>query len=383
MKAGPDQPTLLIYNHYDVQPVDPLDKWESPPFEPTIREGSVYARGAQDNKGQCTYVLQALRALIETEGSLPINVKLCIEGEEEVGSAGLSKLLKQKETHDKLKADTLAIVDVGIRKPDIPAVTLGTRGIVTMDVEVQGTHTDLHSGSFGGLVYNPIHALVNILSKARDETGKIAIPGFYDDVKELTPEQKEQITLSFDAKEFEKTFGAKPTGGEQAFSPLERTGIRPTLEINGINGGYTGAGFKTVIPSTAHAKISCRLVPDQDPEKIGKLVARFIEQNTPDGVTVNVDLHPGVGKAVRSNPSSKSVQAFSQAYSEVFGKPTEYTFEGGSIPIVPELQQACGGEVVLLGLGLEDDNIHAPNEHFSLDRIEKGLLVISRAIQLL
>lgn len=380
-RAGPSQPTLLIYNHYDVQPVDPLELWESPPFEPTIRHGQVFARGAQDNKGQCFYVLLALKTLIERNGSLPINIKLCIEGEEECGSKGLDHILKDKRKE--LKADYLAVVDLGMPNTNTPAVTLGIRGIVTMDVVVTGTHTDLHSGSHGGVAFNPIHALVKLLSMARDDNGKITIPGFYDGVKPLAANEKAQISLAFDPDSYESDFGAKPTGGETAFNPLERNWTRPTLEVNGINGGYSGDGFKTVIPAKAMAKVSCRLVPDQDPEKIGRLVANFFETHAPQGTRVNVHLHHGGGKAVRGKVESKAVKAFAQAYEEVFQHPCQYIYAGGSIPVVTSLAEASGAEVVMVGLGLPDDCIHAPNEHFGLDRIEKGFLSTARAIELL
>lgn len=381
MKAGPNKPTVLIYNHYDVQPVDPLEGWETPPFEPTVRNGQVYARGAQDNKGQCFYTLQALKALIKRDGTLPVNVKLCIEGEEEMGSAGLGAILKQKQ--NELKADCLAIVDVGIPAAAVPSVTLGVRGLVTMDVSIQGSKGDLHSGSHGGLAYNPIHALVELLSQLRDSNGKIAVPGFYDDVKEVKEDEKAYLALDFDEKQYSAMFGTKPTGGEKGLSPLERNWLRPTLEINGISGGYSGAGFKTVIPAKALAKVSCRIVPNQDPVKIGALVTKFLESKVPEGVKVNVHVHPGRGSALRAKPDSKIVEAFAQAYSETFNKPCKYIFEGASIPIVTELAAVSTDSVVLVGLGLGDDNIHAPNEHFGLDRLEQGFVIIARTLEIL
>lgn len=381
LKAGPAQPTLLIYNHYDVQPVDPIEAWDTPPFEPTVKDGQVYARGAQDNKGQCFYTIFALKALLERDQALPINIKLCIEGEEECGSSGLSSILKNKEKE--LESDYLAIVDLGMQKPAHPTVTLGIRGIVTMDLEVQGTKTDLHSGVNGGIVYNPIHALAEILAKLRDPKGKIAVPGFYDDVENLSPKDKSQISLDFDENEYESTFGTKATGGELQYSPLERAWVRPTIEVNGISGGYSGAGFKTVIPAKASAKISCRLVPHQDPKKIAKLVSDFLSSKAPPGISVSVRIHHGGGAAIRANPNSRVVKAFADAYSEVFESSCEFIFEGGSIPIVTELAKASGSEIVLLGLALPDDQIHAPNEHFGLDRIENGFLIIARGIELL
>lgn len=379
-KAGPSQPTVLIYNHYDVQPVDPIELWKTPPFEPNVRDGEVYARGAQDNKGQCFYVMLALKALFEKYGRLPINVKLCIEGEEECGSVGLSGILKEKS--NELAADYLAVVDVGFSAPNKPSITLGMRGIITMDVELQGSNSDLHSGSAGGVAYNPIHALVNILDGLRDHSGKITIPGFYDDVVPVSNVDKTNITLSFDANTYEKAFGAQPTGGEQAFSPHERNWFRPTLEINGINGGYTGCGFKTVIPAKASAKISCRLVPNQNVEKMKKLVTSYLEAKAPGGVKVTVHSHNGGGIAVRADANSEIVRAFAEAYREIFQTPCDYIYSGASIPIVTELAEASGGEVILVGLGLVDDCIHAPNEHFGLDRIENGYLSIARALQI-
>lgn len=379
LEAGPDQPTLLLYNHYDVQPVDPIEQWHTPPFKPTTQQGEIFARGAQDNKGQCFYTIQALKLMLERDKRLPINVKLCIEGEEECGSAGLAGLLAKKQKE--LQADYLAIVDTGIPSKDTPAVTLGVRGLVTMDVEVTGSTIDLHSGSHGGVAYNPTHALVELLANLRDSEGKITVPGFYDDVKKIKKSDLEQLDLSFDQKKYEEMFGTVPTGGENKFSVLERLWLRPTLEINGLSGGYTGKGFKTVIPAKAHAKISCRLVPDQDPQKVGLLVAKYLESRAPKGIRVKVDVHAGGGKAVRANPDSPIVKAFADAFSEVFGSPCKFIFEGASIPIVTKLAEASNSEVVLVGLGLPDDHIHAPNEHFGWDRIEKGTLIILRTLE--
>lgn len=381
LKAGKDKPTLLIYNHYDVQPVDPLYEWQSAPFEPVIRDNQVFARGAQDNKGQCFYTILALKYLLAEHNKLPLNIKLCIEGEEECGSTALSKLLKEKAPE--LKADYLAVVDMGIRGPNSPSISLGIRGIITMDVEVQGSASDMHSGSNGGLAYNPNHALVQILSSLRYADGRIAVPGFYDDVIPFSEEDKKKVSWTFDPIEYEKVVGAIPSGGELKLAPLERNWIRPTLEINGISGGYQGTGFKTVIPAKASAKISCRLVPGQEPQKIGHLVAQFLERSAPHGIKVKVTVHPGGGSAVRSNPNSKVVHAFAKAYAEVFSKPVDFVLEGASIPIVTELAQIAQSEVVLVGLGLQDDMIHAPNEHFGLDRIEKGFAIIVKALEYL
>lgn len=382
LKAGVDKPTLLFYHHYDVQPVEPLEEWSAPPFTPTEENGAIYARGAQDNKGQCFYTILAITSILKETGSLPVNVKILIEGEEEIGSPSLPRWLEKKRKE--VQADYLAIVDVGMKNRMTPAVTLGARGILTMDVIVQGTNSDLHSGTHGGLAYNPIHALVDVLSRLRDpKTGRVTVPGFYDDVIPLTEEEKSFVSLSFDEKDYLETFGQKPTGGEKEFPPALRVGTRPTLEINGINGGYTGMGFKTVIPARATAKISCRLVPGQEPEKIGESVKQFIESHAPEGVAISVHLHPGNGVALRAKAKSKVVQAFSSAYNEIFENSAHYVLEGGSIPISSKLAKASGAEPVFVGLGLPDDNIHAPNERFGLRRFEKGFLSIGRALSLL
>lgn len=375
----PGKPTLLIYNHYDVQPVDPLELWETPPFEPVIRDGQVYARGAQDNKGQCFYVMEALRHLKERDGAFPLNIKLCIEGEEECGSESLHKIVASKKKE--LKADVLAIVDLGIPSLSTPAVTLGTRGMITLDIEIINASKDLHSGSHGGLAFNPIHALLKILSEARSEKGQITIPGFYDNIEDFSPEDRAKMHFDFDDKQYFKDFGTHATGGELDYSPIERNWLRPTLEINGIVGGYTGDGFKTVIPSKASAKISCRLVPGQSPERIGNLLKDYFESKTIPGTTVHIHLHGEGGEAVRANPQSKGVKAFAEAYASIFQKPCQFIFEGASIPIIPKLQTASGAEPVLLGLALTTDCIHAPNEHFGLDRLELGAKIIIKAIE--
>jgi acetylornithine deacetylase/succinyl-diaminopimelate desuccinylase-like protein len=380
-EVDPSKPTVLIYNHYDVQPVDPLELWTSPPFEPTIRDGEIYARGAQDNKGQCFYVMKALGALLERDGTLPVNIKWIIEGEEEIGSGGLSALLNGKK--DLLTADYLVIADVSFNDMDHPAVTIGVRGMVTMEMEITGSNTDLHSGAHGGMVVNPNHALVEILSKLRDSSGRVLVPGFYDGIQELTPEEREAVSWEFDLDDYERMFDTKACGGEQNHSPVESAWIRPTLEINGMSGGYTGPGFKTVIPAKAHAKISCRTVPGQNPDELGQKVADYIGSVTPKGVKVEVRVSEGTGGGVRAPANSRAVEAFSQAYTEVLQKPCGKILLGGSIPICGDLAAACGGELVLMGYGLPDDQIHAPDEHFGVDRLEKGLFTFARALEIL
>lgn len=378
LSAGPEKPTLLIYNHYDVQPVDPVELWESPPFEPIIKEGCVYARGAQDNKGQCMYALQAVKALKALFGSLPINIKWIIEGEEEAGSKGLNAILN--DYHQTLKADYLVVCDVGIPAENSPSVTLGTRGIITLDISLTGSNSDLHSGTHGGRAYNPIHALVEILAKLRDKEGRILVPGFYDDVVELSANERELIAFDFDAEDYEKNFGIVATGGEIAYPPLERSTVRPTIEINGIQGGYTGSGFKTVIPAKAQAKVSCRLVPHQNPKKIGEALLAYLMKSTPEGVKISIDLHEGGGEAIRVDPRSPVAKAFTKAYEEVFEKECQFSLEGGSIPVISRLKEVCRAETLLMGMGLDSDQIHAPNEHFGLERFRKGFLVMARAI---
>ena len=381
LDAGPDKPTILFYGHYDVQPVDPLELWESPPFEPVIKEGNVYARGAQDNKGQTMYVISALKTMVQNRGKLPINVKLCIEGEEESGSFLLLEKLKQYS--EKLKADFLAVVDLGVASEERPTIPLGFRGITTMTLEITGSNSDLHSGSHGGIVYNPNHALVEILAKLRDETGRITVPGFYEDVKDVDNEIRERMPKDFSPDLYESMFAAKPVGGEKDFSMVESASMRPTLEINGLAGGYAGDGFKTVIPAHAIAKVSCRLVPDQDPDKIWKQVTEYIKKLAPDGISIGFPGHPEGGKPFRSDHNAPIVKALAQVYNEISGVPVEYYLEGGSIPVITHLLEAVGGETVLMGWGMMDDNMHAPNERFGLRRFKKGFVSIARLLEII
>jgi acetylornithine deacetylase/succinyl-diaminopimelate desuccinylase-like protein len=324
--------------------------------------------------------LRALKTLIEKK-ALKVNIKYLIEGEEESGSTGLHGILQEKK--EALKADYILIVDSGSEKKGVPAITLGARGLVTFTVHLKGSNFDLHSGTHGGIVYNPNHALVEMLASLHDAQGKVTIPHFYDKVLPLGAEEKKELALELDEENLASHFGAKPTGGEKAFSPLESAWLRPTLEINGLNGGYSGAGFKTVIPSKALAKLSCRLVPNQDPEEICRHLKAFLLSKAPPGITVEVEVMEGKGKAFRANPRSKLASTMSQAYSEVFDKPCTKIMIGGSIPIAVDLAQTSGGEMLLIGVALSEDQIHAPNEHFSLDRLEQGYLSICRGIQLL
>ncbi|MCB1119469.1 MAG: dipeptidase, partial [Chlamydiia bacterium] len=372
LSAGKDKPTLLIYNHYDVQPVDPLEEWSSDPFTPTIRKGEVYARGASDNKGQLFYVLEALKCVRKLCGTFPINIKWLVEGEEECGSATLSRQLKQHKKQ--LKADYLVIVDMGIPSLKRPAITLGVRGLTTCELELKCAHSDLHSGMVGGVVPNPLHILSRMLSQLHTPKGKVNIPGFYSGIIPLSKKEKQQLDLPFSNKEFQQKFGILPFGGEENLTGNERGWLRPTLEVNGMWGGYCGDGFKTVIPAKAHAKISCRLVPGQDPKKIQNLLQQKLRKITPKGCTLTFSSHTGLGAAVRISPHSPLVQSLAAAYRDVFSLPCRYILSGGSIPIAAELAQASHADIALIGLSLDDDGFHAPNEHFGLKRLDMGAL---------
>lgn len=375
-KAKNVQPVLLLYMHYDVQAVDPLSEWKSPPFEPSIRDGKVYARGAQDNKGQLSYTLSALEAYLQKYPEPAFQIKVCIEGEEECGSEGLSELAAKKK--EDLQADSLLIVDLGLKDAQEPVVSLGVRGLVTMDLVLQGSVGDLHSGAHGGLVYNPLHALCECLAKMRDERGHILVPGFYDDL--VAFENEDLFSFDFDKKAYEKDFGPA-IGGELDFAEQKRRLIRPTLEINGLWGGYCGEGFKTVIPAKAYAKLSCRIVPKQDPQKIGQLVKEYFLSLVPKALHAEFHVHQGGGSALRSSSQAKIVSVAKAAYEDLFDKPCQYTLEGGSIPVSVALAEASGADVLFMGYGLDSDQIHAPNEHFGMDRFEKGFLTLLRIFE--
>jgi len=381
MEAGPDKPTILLYGHYDVQPVDPLELWETPPFDPVQKGDLIYARGAQDNKGQTMYVIAALKAMAASPGGLPVNVKLCLDGEEESGSLNLKEQLKTKSSD--ISADYLAIVDLGMFDENNPTVSLGVRGMSALTVEITGSDTDLHSGAHGGIVYNPNHALVEILAGLRDKSGRITVPGFYDEVIELSDEIRNKLWAGIDAEIYEQAFGARATGGEKAYPLTESASTRPTLEINGLGGGYAGDGFKTVIPAKSVAKISCRLVPNQDPDKIRQLLVDYIKELTPDGVTVDFPGTVEGGKPVQADPNSKIVKAVAQAYSEISGVEAGYHLEGASVPIISDMVDTSGAELVMMGWGLIGDNMHAPNESFSLQRMQKGFITIARMLEII
>jgi acetylornithine deacetylase/succinyl-diaminopimelate desuccinylase-like protein len=380
LKPGPNRPTVLIYNHYDVQPVDPIDLWKSPPFKPEIRNNQVFARGAVDNKGQCFYTITALKALFELAKQIDVNIKVFIEGEEESGGKGTTAILSDRRSE--LKADHLLVVDFGIPDAQTPAITLGMRGIVTMSVECANSFIDLHSGEHGGIALNPNRALASLIASLWDSRGHIAIPHFYDEVHPLSEKQLASIDTVFDKEKYQKEFGVKAFCSEQGYSLVESNWLRPTLEINGMWGGYTGAGFKTVIPAKAYAKISCRLVPDQEPYVIGKRIAEFLKEKAPAGITIHTEVQHGAPGYICPMEST-IVRIAAQAFSEVFDKPSRFQLCGASVPIVGDLAKASGAHVAMIGVGLASDDIHAPNEHFGLDRFERGYLVLGRILSLL
>jgi len=375
-------PTVLVYGHYDVQPVDPLNLWETPPFEPTIRDEKIYARGATDDKGQMFLHIKAVETLLESEGKLPVNVKFCIEGEEEIGSPNLPKFLS--ENKEKLSCDVVIISDSDMWDKGVPAITYSLRGLCALEIALKTANTDLHSGMFGGGVQNANHLLVQLLSTLHDATGKVNVAHFYDDVVELTEFEKEQIqALGFDEEKLKKSLGlTELTGGEQGYPYPEKISSRPTLEINGLWGGFQGEGTKTVIPNEAHAKITCRLVHNQNPEKIQGLIKQHIEEYAPKGCSVKVTLQD-TGNPFLTPIDSPMIQKAAEAYEKVYGKSPVYKREGGSIPIVSDFNQSLNAPVVLMGFGLPDENLHAPNEHFNLMNFDKGILTICSFFELI
>ncbi len=368
----PGKPTILIYGHYDVQPVDPIELWNSPPFEPVIKDGKIWGRGTCDDKGQLYVHIKAVEAFLKTKGSLPCNVKFILEGEEEVGSSSLADFLKQQK--ELLKCDCTVISDTSLYAKGIPTITYGLRGLLYMEVEVVGPNKDLHSGSFGGAVANPINELAKIISKLQDKNGKVTIPNFYDGVLKLSKEEKENFKrLKFSEKAYAKELDVKELQGEKGFTTLERLWTRPTLDCNGIVGGFIEKGAKTVLPSKALAKISMRLVPNQDPAKIAKEFTKYVKSIAPKSIKVDVrTLH--YGYPVVAPITSSAIKAGAVAVSKAYGKKAVFTREGGSIPIVVEFMKQLKVPAVLMGLGLDSDNIHSPNEHFLLENFRCGLL---------
>ena len=367
----PQGPTILVYGHYDVQPVDPVELWTSPPFQPDLRNGRVYARGAADDKGQVMIHLKALETWLKNFGELPVNVKVIIEGEEEVGSTFLEDVLSQKP--DLLEADYVLISDTGMFQKGLPSITYGIRGLAYAEIEVKGSKIDLHSGSFGGAVINPINALVKILAAMKDENGRITIPGFYDDVRPLTEQERENLKrLPFDESDFAVSIGAPALYGEKGFNALERLWARPTFDINGIWGGFQGEGTKTVIPAEAHAKVSMRLVPDQQPRKIMEAFVAHVKALAPPAVEIKVDpLY--YGHSYLCDLDNPGIQAAERALLRGFGVKPAFIREGGSIPIVSSFARKLDASAILVGFGLPDENAHAPDENFDLDNFYKGI----------
>ena len=372
LHAGEDKPTILIYGHYDVQPVDPLDLWESAPFEPTVRGDNLYARGASDDKGQTFIHVKAVEALLQTSGKLPVNVKMLIEGEEESGGKAISAYIPANQT--KLAADVAVISDTGILSPTQPIITYGLRGGWSCDITVTGPTADLHSGLFGGTVHNANQALAEILAQLHHEDGSIAVPGFYDHVEDVTTEERAELAkVPYGDAELLADTGAPGTYGEPGYNVVERIGNRPTLEICGMWGGFIGEGFKTVIPSKAHAKISCRLVPNQDPARIRQLVTDYIQAIAPKTVTVEVKSRgKGIGAFV-TPIDHPSIKAAAKAYEQVFAVTPLFQRSGGGIPVVSLFSGVLDQPVVLMGFGLPDDNLHAPNEKMHLPNFYKGI----------
>lgn len=374
-KVGADLPTILVYGHYDVQPPDPLDLWDSPPFEPVIKNEKIYARGACDDKGQVYMHLKAIQALNQL-GELPCNVKFLIEGEEEVGSDNLEDFVRANK--EKLSADIILISDTSMLANDTPSITVGLRGLSYMEVEVHGPNRDLHSGVYGGAVENPLNVLCEMIASLKDENGQITIPGFYDKVIELSKEERDDLARRpFNLKEYEADLGIGGTGGEKAYSVTERASIRPTLDVNGIWGGYTGEGAKTVLPASAFAKISMRLVPNQVSDEITALFTEHFTKIAPSTVRVKVTPHHG-GEAAVVSTQNPGYQAASKAMEDAFGKVPIPTREGGSIPIVALFQEVLKTETVLMGFGLNSDDIHSPNEHYGIFNYMKGIETIPR-----
>lgn len=371
--TNPALPTVLVYGHYDVQPADPLDLWISPPFEPVIRDGNIFARGSCDDKGQVYMHIKALEIMVK-HNQLPCNIKFMIEGEEEVGSDNLGNFVKENKA--RLKADVILISDTALISLEHPSITVGLRGLAYMEVEVTGPNRDLHSGVYGGAVANPANVLSQLIASLHDAKGRVTIPGFYDKVADLTPAQREALNKApFSLDEYKKELGIDDIKGEEGYTTLERTGIRPTLDVNGIWGGYTGEGAKTVLPSKASAKISMRLVPNQDNEEISALFTRHFEAIAPKSVKVKVTALHG-GQPAVTPTDSRAFHAASMAFEEVWGKVPIPTRDGGSIPIVALFKKELGLDTVLMGFGLDSDAIHSPNEHYGVRNFLLGIETI-------
>lgn len=371
--AVPGKPVALVYGHYDVQPPDPLDLWTTPPFEPTERDGNLYARGATDDKGQMLTHVHSVAAWKAAGQTLPMQVKFLIEGEEEVGSEQFERFLARPEAADKLAANVIVISDSSQYAKGQPAITYGLRGIAYFEVHFYGPKQDLHSGSFGGAVNNPAIALSKFLAKIVDDQGRIQLPGFYDDVQPLEESERAMWSkLNFSDEAFAKQLGVSGLTGETGYNTLERRWARPTFDVHGLWGGYQGEGGKTIIPAKASAKLSFRLVPNQCPKRVAQQLREFVAANTPTGIRIDVvDLHGGPGVVV--NPESPYIAAAQKAVAEAFGKQAVLIREGGSIPIVADMVDKLGADVLLLGWGLDDDGAHSPNEKFNIEDYYHGI----------
>ena len=370
--GAPGKPTILFYGHYDVQPVDPLNLWTSPPFEATVRDGEIYARGAADDKGQVFMHIKAVEAFMKQAGSLPVNIKFFIEGEEEVGSVHLDQFVRDHK--QELAADVVVISDSPMFDRGVPSICYGLRGLAYFQIDVRGTKSDLHSGSFGGAVANPALVLSQILAQMKDRSGRIKIPGFYDDVRELSEaERAEWRKLPFNETKYRKELGAPKLFGETGYTTLERVWARPTFEVNGLLSGFTGEGAKTVLPAVAMAKVSMRLVPDQRPDKVAQLFEDYLKKVAPKTVEVKLTKMQG-GKAWMTDFDNKYVRAAGRAIEQGFGKQPVFNREGGSIPVVSTFQEELGVPSVLFGVGLPDENAHAPDEKLDLGNFHNGII---------
>jgi acetylornithine deacetylase/succinyl-diaminopimelate desuccinylase-like protein len=373
---APGKPTVLCYGHYDVQPADPLELWTSPPFEPSVRDGNIYARGSADDKGQMYMHVKAVETLRAVNGMLPVNLKFLIEGEEEVGGGSIANYVAENAA--KLKADVALVSDTALYAPGIPTLCIGLRGLVYMEVEATGPSRDLHSGLYGGAAPNAVFGLIELLAKAKNSRGEIKIPGVYDDVEPPAPAEKESWAhLPFKERDFLRNeVGSAKLVGETKYSVLERIWARPTFEVHGIAGGFTGVGSKTVIPAKATAKVSIRLVPRQDPEKIVASFRQFAKKHAPRGIKLDVRvLTSSPGLVV--NPDHPAIQIAARAFSDILQKPTVFIRSGGSIPIVGDFATHLGIPTILMGFGLPDDGLHSPNEKYSLDNYYKGIMTIA------
>jgi acetylornithine deacetylase/succinyl-diaminopimelate desuccinylase-like protein len=373
---APGKPTVLCYGHYDVQPPDPLELWETPPFEPTLRDGNLYGRGTADDKGQMYMHVKAVEALMAVHGKLPVNLKFLVEGEEEVGGASIAKYVAQNGA--KLKADVALVSDTSLYAEGIPTLCTGLRGLVYMEVEATGPSRDLHSGLYGGAAPNAVYGLIELLAQAKDADGRIQIPGFYDSVAEPAAAEIESWkSLPFRQEEFlEKEVGSSCLTGEPDRMVLERVWSRPTLEVHGIAGGFTGAGAKTVIPATATAKVSMRMVPNQDPDKVFEAFSAWVAARTPKGIQTKVRKLSG-GPAVVVNPDHPAIREAANAFEEVMGRPTVFTRSGGSVPIAGDFANHLGIPTVMMGFGLPDDGLHSPNEKFRLENFYLGAQTVA------